>query len=417
MITILRGKIESFTRKYIGYASISIAEGLQSVLKIKIQKVMVGGTPFRLLSAMMKAIKMTDLGISAYFRVGLLFGISYSSTYPAIANYETGQDLLDTKYTNASNPELDFIHWVFNLGLSPYEIDRRLRSIAATVEGTLMEEIWNTEFENFLQDALANNETNPCTPSFSGYKVGVNDKLCQAIHENDLFETLHYVKYPVESCFSRDDELVPYDSNIPAIERNPEYLTIREVQGTHHASSHACHFNIMKYIVSDAFRGLTNEQNHEIDGCKSESPSSSPTSNPSLVPSSLPTKTHSYIPTNGVRECPVQNLTNTTLYLQSHNPNVSYCFQVELGHGGVLKRKFNYNQCDKQDFTNKRFFLTQFDRIEGNVVHFKRRGIKRYSGKIAMFESPFVSHPELQVVLRNETTKSFYAEAFVPNCS
>ena len=279
--------------------------------------------------------------------------------------------------------------------------------------------------------------TNPCSPLYSGYKVGINDKLCQALNENDLIETIHSVEYPVESCFSRDDELVPYDSNIPDIERNPEYLTINEVQGTHFTSSHACHFNVMKYVVSDAFRSLTTEQNHDMDGCKSDSPSSNPsqvsslipttspssiptinkTSNPSQVESSMPTNTHSNIPTKGVRECPVQDLTSTTLYLQSHHKKNSFCWQVEFSMGGRLKRTRKYGECNESDFTNIRYFYSEFDRFEGNLLHFKKRGTKRWSGHIAIFETPHVSTPELQNIRRNKLHRTFSAQAFVPNCA
>ncbi len=231
---------------------------------------MVGGAPVRLLTTVMKGIHMLELGLSQYLRVGVLFGTSYSSRNPDLANYQSGQDLLNQKYMNQSNPELNFIKWIYDEDIDPITMNERLMEIASDNNmdsKNLMEEIWNTKFVHLLRYALAANVTNPCSGSYSEYKEGLYDKLCQVFYDNDLQEVVHNVEYPIEFCYSVDDELVPYDGNIPHVHFNPEYLSTYESQGTHSSSSHQCFLNAISYLVSSNISDLTFEEKHSNEGC------------------------------------------------------------------------------------------------------------------------------------------------------
>ena len=396
---------------FLGYASIAIAHGLQSALGIKILKVMVGGTPFRLVSAMMKGVNMADLGISGYFSVGALLGVSYSSTYPDLANYNTGQDLLDPKYMNKSNPELNFEEWFLEDRITDKKIRNRLKDMGANVNGSLMAEIWNTDFTHFLQEALEANVTDPCSPLYSEYKVGVNDQLCKAIHDNDIRDIAHNADYPIVTCYSPTDELIPFDSNIPEVHFNPEYLTTVISQSSHHKSSLGCNLNAISYIAStDDFGNTLLGNNHNLDGCQSESPSSSPSLQ--LSPS----------PSNGIRECPVQNLLNQSLYLliEKYHDFSGRCWKLEISPDGKLWNSFDNldeKSCNEEAFTNITSSMSSFHRIRDNMLMIKNETTDHWRGRFIFFESPFVSDTNAEIIRYSNRYKAFAANVYVRDCS
>ena len=375
---------------------------------------MVGGAPFRLISTIMKSLNMVDLGRSGYFTVGALLGVCYSSTYPDIANYNAGQDLLDPKYMNPSNPELNFIKWLLEDDIDARTLRNRLKAIEANVNGSMMDEIWNTDFTHFLKEAHAANVTDPCSPSYSEYEVGVNDKLCQAIHDNDIRDIAHNAEYPIEACYSLTDELIPYDSNIPEVYLNPEFLTTVKSPGSHHKSSHRCFLNAISYIASTQFGNTPLGQNHNLDGCQSTSAS---TSSPSLALSSSPS--------SSIRECLVENLLDQSLYgrfIPKFGKNTAKCWKLEIFPGGKLwTTSFDIHHngnCDEEAFTNVTNSMSTFRRVRGNMLMMKREtSTDHWRGRLIFFESPFVSDAEAEIIRYNERLKLFAANVYVRDCS
>ena len=73
------------------------------------------------------------------------------------------------------------------------------KSLITTNE--IIDELWNPVVNSFLQDAIDKNKSNPYSVSNSKYEVGVIDKLCEAVLDNDLMEILHNVNYPVKFPF------------------------------------------------------------------------------------------------------------------------------------------------------------------------------------------------------------------------
>ena len=83
-----------------GYASVSLADGFVSALGTDVLRVMAGGGPYRTSSALWlrNSIKNSESIQPNYEFIGTLSGGSYSSTYPEVANYGTGQNVLSSSF-------------------------------------------------------------------------------------------------------------------------------------------------------------------------------------------------------------------------------------------------------------------------------------------------------------------------------
>ena len=199
-----------------------------------------------------------------YWNIACIIGASYSSTNTHVANYNSGQNLLNEKYMNASNPDLNVIYWLDDENVSAGAINTKLNNIIETQEikdDELMSEIWNPELVAFLEDAIESNITDPCTPSYNGYKVGVHDKLCEAFAQNSLNEVLYNANYHIHICHSIEDELVTYD-NVPDLSKNPGYLTLSVQSGNHLEAAASCFLGDFLFFTSSNFRGYVPKQRH-----------------------------------------------------------------------------------------------------------------------------------------------------------
>jgi hypothetical protein len=254
----------------LGYAAVAIAEGLNKALNVDIVQVRAGAGAFDLVKTISTLMTNVRLGsnLDGYLYMGPLLGHSFSSTNPDVANYNAGQDLLSTKYTDPLNPDINLVEWLEEEGMNGYIYNQRFIELTASVNLTsnaMFDEIINSTIVSFFTDALANNVTDPCSESYSEYEVGITDKICQALLDNSLIDDLYNVQYPVQVCHSVDDELVTYN-NVPDVTRN-DYLSVVPVTGDHGTAGATCITADIFSFASPAFTTYETPSKHEVDGC------------------------------------------------------------------------------------------------------------------------------------------------------
>jgi len=254
-----------------GYASIAIGEALNKVFNVEIVRIRSGAPTLSLEKSIMSSTSLFKDGLlKDYYYTALLFAAAYSSTNTNLANYGAGQDIVNTKYTNITDPVLNILSWLEESDITANLVNERMLNLASD-EGIndndiISEIIFDPEIVSFMDDAYNDGVSNPCSPSYSGYQVGINDLICEALVDNSLTDVLYSAQYPVQICHSVEDELVTYD-NIPDITRNPEYLTIAAQTGDHFTAGGTCITSDIVYFTSAEFRDYTPLVKHKADGC------------------------------------------------------------------------------------------------------------------------------------------------------
>lgn len=263
-----------------GYAAVALAEGLDK-MGVDIIKVEAGAGPYRMASAViLTTTENTDLGTFPsdgrhYFA---LVGAAYSSTYPEVPNFDQGQDML------ASQSRSMIVELVTNSS-STAEVQS-----AIPVDDPLS--IFSPELLSFVRGAIVDGDSDPCNNA-DRIVEGVNDKLCDALKENDLNSVLETSEYPVRLCHSPDDEVVSFE-NLPDFDKNV-LLEFLESSGTHFEAAVPCLLQAMLFMLSSDFQDYPVEAKDTGEGCPAPtlSPAPSPltlSSSPSSVPES--TKPH-----------------------------------------------------------------------------------------------------------------------------
>merc|ERR1712038_1468579 len=98
--------------------------------------------------------------------------------------------------------------------------------------------LFNNDLISLFGTAIQQNDDDPCVNKYS-QGIGVYDKLCDALNENDLRDIVASADFHIDICHSLTDELVSY-RNIPD-EFDPAFVTIFNVTtGTHQAMSSIC---------------------------------------------------------------------------------------------------------------------------------------------------------------------------------
>ena len=250
---------------FLGYAALAIAEGLRTTLNIDIVQVRTGAVPFLLSENLMaQLVNFPSGALDQHINTLALMGSSYSSTNRNLANYDMGQNLLSSQFTNASNPELNVIDWINGENILGEIINERLVDIASSQdidEGDILSKLWDATFVSFLQQAFEDGVEEPCSPSYSGYQVGVHDKLCEALVDNSLMDLIMNVKYPVHICHSQNDELMTY-ATIPDDIDDSEFVTITTESDDHMLAGGFCFSSDVLYLKSWQFRNHIPEKRH-----------------------------------------------------------------------------------------------------------------------------------------------------------
>jgi hypothetical protein len=217
-----------------------------------------------LLTTLLESIRYSKTNFNLqYWSIAILLGAAFSSTNPSVANYQTGRNFLKDEY-------LFTLDWLYERDITSYDIASRLAMILLTKDilgSKFVAEISNPDLISFLEGAIQAGVDDPCTASYSDYKVGVNDKFCEAFAQNDLIDVLHNVKYPVQVCHSYKDELVAF-KNLPDVCRNPDYLTIELQCGNHIEAAVDCFSSDLMYFTTPQFLDYVPETKHSDIGCE-----------------------------------------------------------------------------------------------------------------------------------------------------
>lgn len=188
---------------------------------------------------------------------------------PGMANTGTGQIALSSNWTDAGNERRNVIAWME----SPDPIG------AEEIMGlmpTYAPEILNPQFLRLFKEAIAANNTKPCTEFLEQSDLVERkiDKLCEALVAGDLEERLASIDYPTTLCYSDEDTVIPsfqftddiYDN--PFVTKDLSLGQSSPLPGDHVEVSMQCAMNSVMYLLF----GLT-----------SKGPPSSPDDSPFLV--------------------------------------------------------------------------------------------------------------------------------------
>ena len=235
-----------------GYAAVALAEGLYN-MGVEIIKVEAGAGPYRMGSAaLLEGQKRNDVGlfpleVRQYFA---LVGAAYSSTFPELANFEEGQDML------ASDVRQTIVDLVTNSSSAD-----DIRAVIPTDDPS---SVFNAQFVTFTRNALQDGDPDPCNNA-ERVVEGVNDKICEALQDNDLTEILETTPYPVRLCHSPNDTVVSY-ANLPDFAGNA-LLELLVSSGDHVEAATTCILQSVLFVLGDDFLGAQVAEKTTDMGC------------------------------------------------------------------------------------------------------------------------------------------------------
>lgn len=341
-----------------GYASVALSDGFSKSIKTKVIKTFASAAPFRLSSVQpMSIIKNFDNNKFAdiFKFMPIMIGASYSSTYPHVANYNTGQDLLSADFTDPSKPEQ-------NILLTLREEDMDFWTLNSRIPVNWVEML-NPNVVDFFRRALQDNIDHPCE---SDDLDGNIDKFCEALLQNDLTHMLETADHDIHLCHSPFDDLVDFD-NIPDLSRNPNHLSLTYSFGNHIAATGLCAVEIMSFL---------NWENQFEYACRVG-----------------------------------EEMLGRTLFVPSH----SACWKIELFDGGILAADYSNPRCSNEEYTVQQVFST-FGFESGNKAYFQEGPIG-WDGSLAFKESPSLSEEKVHVKQWDELSRNFDVEITLPVCS
>lgn len=236
-----------------GYSAVAIAEGLRSI-DIEIIEVYAGGAPFRLSSAaFVKIVESMDNDTfpdrNRHYLA--LFGSAYSSTYPDVANYGQGQNIL-------GNQTRDSL-------VSLVTESAATNDVRAAIPIDDPPSVMDPELVAAVRLAIATNNYEPCKPGSELLVEGFSDKICQALRDNDLTETLESAEYPVKMCHSQEDFTVDI-SNLPDLDKNP-LLSFQSATGSHSEAAGVCILTALLGLRAPDFQSYQVVAKHSEEGC------------------------------------------------------------------------------------------------------------------------------------------------------
>eukprot|EP00586_Coscinodiscus_wailesii_P006382 CAMPEP_0172489214 /NCGR_PEP_ID=MMETSP1066-20121228/19069_1 /TAXON_ID=671091 /ORGANISM="Coscinodiscus wailesii, Strain CCMP2513" /LENGTH=587 /DNA_ID=CAMNT_0013256897 /DNA_START=233 /DNA_END=1996 /DNA_ORIENTATION=- len=228
-----------------GYGAVAVAAAL-SKMGARILKNQPGGGAYQPSSAgvvqTLGNVMHKNYPTSRYHALALL-GLSYSSINPNLANTDEGQNMLNHKYLLASNDKKNVIRW-FSKDDNAYSKIKINSLVPAHAS-----DMFNPIFIDFIKDALENNISNPCRRHS---KTRYLEKLCEALLQNDLTNTIEHATYPIQFCHSQNDT-VSSIANIPAFGNNKhlsmyDKLTMNDM---HSMTESKCLWAAMSTFISE----------------------------------------------------------------------------------------------------------------------------------------------------------------------
>jgi hypothetical protein len=215
-----------------GYRSIAAADGMRSH-DITPVKAMACSAPLKTRSwtpiGFLRSVSLGNAGLFDPLNFGLAT-LATSNTRPGVANYNTEQSFLEVNkvpsllamFQDLDSPSV-YLEGAAWLAYVTNKYPENLQPGESL--------FWSEPILEFFTAALVNNDTDPCVnnPSLA---LALNvDKICEAMDENDLTQTVLEADYPIELCHSKTDGLIVIE-NVPA----PEYLKF-ELDGPDHRTA------------------------------------------------------------------------------------------------------------------------------------------------------------------------------------
>jgi hypothetical protein len=223
----------------------------------------------------------------------------YSNDLPFLDNAFTGQNLVSTTYSNATDPARDLLFW-FGAGPEDPVSTYWLFQLVPSDPTTLI----NPDVRSLFEVARAQGIEDPCVD----FATNTNDMLCAALQHNSLLGKggLEDISFPVQLCHSPDDDGITFD-NLPQFPFvNPKVTLYTEddpllrPQGLHFGSQTYCSLSPISALGVD-FDGDDSPMlitplalEPEICSTRTRSPIAAPVTPPPVTPP--PTCTKSKVP-------------------------------------------------------------------------------------------------------------------------
>jgi len=185
----------------------------------------------------------------------VLIGASYSSTNTNLANYNSGQDLFDSNFREVA------LEWLAERNVTSSILNTKMEEYGDTSK---LDDFLNANVLSLVRGAVTAENSSFCEPDYEGYNAELHGKLCEALKQNDLTETVENVQYPVVICHSVNDELVPF-SHVPDVTKNP-FLILKELETTHNDSIFSCLIDQIFLLSTDLSR-FASPPKHLEGGC------------------------------------------------------------------------------------------------------------------------------------------------------
>ena len=184
----------------------------------------------------------------------LLVGLAYSNTREDVPNYGSGQyvvsqDVLDDAVTIFSDTSFP------SAFLDPNGYSAAMAATAPMLAYKFSTDplsLFNDVMINFFSTAIIENDDDPCVNKYEE-GVGIYDKLCDALDENDLTKVVEEADYMIDLCHSLTDELASF-KNVPDT-FNPTYVTVFNITGFSHGGSNLpCGARIISKLAENPLR-------------------------------------------------------------------------------------------------------------------------------------------------------------------
>jgi len=190
-----------------GYNSIAAADAFENS-GMKVEHVYAGGAPIKtsswLIMGLFRSMNENKTTIFHFLNAALV-ALPVSSTRPGVANYMEGQDALAGNrtvwlqmYTDDNSPSSWNYEASVNYNMEHYG------------EVVFLSNYFSDTLTELFSNALDSNDTNPCASAISD----VNDKLCEALVDQDLTNIVLNADYDIDLCHAVNDTLVVIE-NVP----------------------------------------------------------------------------------------------------------------------------------------------------------------------------------------------------------
>jgi len=256
-----------------GYTALVLADVLHR-MGWNIVQVMAGGGPYDVIAATTKTYERIINGEYDMRRrhIMALVGVSYSSTYRDLPNYNVQNMLRDE-----IRPTL--VDLITNSAPEPI-----VREAMPFVEQTdILDLLFDEEYQEFFNASVSVGLFDPCESSAREDQIEMNvDLICEAFQLNMVTEMLQNAPYNVEVCHSPDDEVVPIES-VPDLSGN-DNIRFTAAEGNHNEAGAACIFNAMLYFLNPAFQSISLDAVHSTGGCSAATEDQDSTQSPLPAP-------------------------------------------------------------------------------------------------------------------------------------